>query len=42
MEQSLVTAQNIKLTESLDVAGSANVESSLTIGSGFALTPGGW
>ena len=41
VEQSLVTAQNIKLTESLDVAGSANVENSLTIGSGFALTPGG-
>jgi hypothetical protein len=41
VEKSLVTVDNLKLLNSLEVAGSANIENSLTIGSGFALTPGG-
>lgn len=40
-EQGIVTAQNMKLFGNLEVTGNANVEESLTIGSGFALTPGG-
>lgn len=37
----LVTAQSMNVVNSLDVHGSAVVEDSLTIGSGFALTPEG-
>jgi hypothetical protein len=41
VEGGLVTAQSINVVNSLDVHGSAHVEDSLTIGSGFALTPEG-
>lgn len=41
VEGGLVTAQSINVVNSLDVHGSAVVEDSLTIGSGFALTPEG-
>jgi hypothetical protein len=37
----LITGQNLLLHNTLHVVGSANVEESLTIGAGFALTPGG-
>eukprot|EP01032_Pedospumella_encystans_P013943 gene13943-16031_t len=37
----LLTAQSLTLSNDLHVQGSANIEDSLTIGSGFALTPGG-
>lgn len=33
--------RELKLSHNLEVAGSANIEDSLTIGSGFVLTPGG-
>lgn len=41
VEPHLVTAHNLRLQNDLHVQGSANVEESLTIGAGFALTPGG-
>mmetsp|Transcript_5086 Transcript_5086/g.7776 ORF Transcript_5086/g.7776 Transcript_5086/m.7776 type:complete len:1957 (-) Transcript_5086:199-6069(-) len=41
VEDGLVTAQSINIVNSLDVHGSAVVEDSLTIGSGFALNPEG-
>ena len=41
VEDGLLTAQSINIVNSLDVHGSAVVEDSLTIGSGFALTPEG-
>lgn len=37
----VVEGKHMKLSNNLDVSGSVNIEESLTIGSGFALTPGG-
>lgn len=37
----LITGHNLRLSNDLHVLGSANVEESLTIGTGFALNPGG-
>jgi len=41
VEPRLLTAQSLTLSNDLHVQGSANIEDSLTIGSGFALAPGG-
>jgi hypothetical protein len=41
VEQGLISGHSLSLKNSLHVVGSANVEESLTIGTGFALTPGG-
>eukprot|EP01038_Epipyxis_sp_PR26KG_P008919 gene8919-12027_t len=41
VEVGMISAVGMKLSDSLDVAGAMNVEDSLTIGSGFALMPGG-
>ena len=41
VEPSLISGHNLRLQNNLHVEGSANVEESLTIGAGFALTPGG-
>ena len=41
VENSLISGQSLRLENDLHVQGSANVEESLTIGAGFALTPGG-
>lgn len=37
----LISGQNLRLSNDLHVMGSANVEDSLTIGTGFALNPAG-
>jgi hypothetical protein len=41
VEDGMVLAESLNVVHSLDVHGSANIEDSLTIGSGFALTPEG-
>ena len=41
VEDGVVTTQNMNVVNSLDVRGTVVVEDSLTIGSGFALTPEG-
>lgn len=41
LESGLLTAHNVKVRGALDILGAVNLEDSLTIGSGFALTPGG-
>eukprot|EP01034_Spumella_vulgaris_P025380 gene25380-31836_t len=41
VKSGVTTARELHLTSSLEVTGSVNVQDALTIGTGFALTPGG-